>query len=211
MVNKLITLTKEISKNIYKLILKQMLRFVKYTLKQTTDLTELQEIYQEIQESFYTGYTRIKIAQTQQIAISNQSNFLYSTIRLNAITAIKKIKPNLALTLNFNIKNFSTPYQQERAMNKISNFAKECRKAYGKAFKGYYVIEHANSNIHAHFAIYVPGPMTPEKFFLTEKELDCFWKMYVKSGTMYACPIYDAGWFGYITKELKIYSDLIPV
>ena len=107
MVNKLITLTKEISKNIYKRILKQMLRFVKYTLKQTTDLTELQEIYQEIQESFYTSYTRIKIAQTQQIAISNQSNFLYSTIRLNAITAIKKIKPNLALTLNFNIKNFS--------------------------------------------------------------------------------------------------------
>lgn len=210
MVNKPITLTKEISKNIYRWILKRMLRFVKHTLEQTTDITELQEIYQDIQESFYTCYTRIKMMHAQQTEIANQSDFLYSTTRLNAITAIKKIKPNLALTLNFNIKNFSTPYQPTCAINKISNFVKECRKAYGNAFKAYYVIEHANSNIHAHFAIYIPRLMTPEKFFLTEKEMDCFWKMYVKSGTMYACPIYDDGWFGYITKELKSYSGLIP-
>jgi len=210
MVNKFMISTKKFAQNIHKKVLKQMLRHIKRRLEQTTDITELQETYQGIQDSFYAGYTRIKMIQPQQTAVIKPFS-PYSEIRLNAIAAIKKIKPNLALTLNFNIKNLSTPYQSKHAVNKISNFIKECRKAYGRAFKAYYVIEHANSNIHAHFAIYMPRIMTPEKFFLTEKEMDCFWKMYIKSGTVYACQIYGDGWFGYITKELKNYSDLISV
>ena len=212
--------------------LKQTLRdknFIINNLNQTSEQTKLDELkiqQQNLKQQSIKIHNKIKNLKKLELnnCHSNKSDNYYinSTLKrmreeLIETFSKKDNKYNLALTLNFNPKNYKDDFRKSPAENKLKEFWKlYCQYNLGrdvskyKKMKYVAVIEHQLSNIHIHLAIsHINQNINDEFIYDEENVISILWRTVINSGTVFLEKLYDKDWFNYIFKSENFYDNLL--
>ncbi len=212
--------------------LKQTLRdknFIINNLNQTSEQTKLDELkiqQQNLKQQSIKIHNKIKNLKKLELnnCHSNKSDNYYinSTLKrmreeLIETFSKKDNKYNLALTLNFNPKNYKDDFRKSPAENKLKEFWKlYCQYNLGrdvskyKKMKYVAVIEHQLSNIHIHLAIsHINQNINDEFIYDEENVISILWRTVINSGTVFLEKLYDKDWFNYIFKSKNFYENML--
>ena len=212
--------------------LKQTLRdknFIINNLNQTSEQTKLDELkiqQQNLKQQSIKIHNKIKNLKKLELnnCHSNKSDNYYinSTLKrmreeLIETFSKKDNKYNLALTLNFNPKNYNGNFVKSSVENKLKEFWKlYCQFNLGRDASRYRkmqyvaVIEHQLSNIHIHLAIsHINQNINDEFIYDEENVISILWKTVINSGTVFLEKLYDKNWFNYIFKSENFYENML--
>ena len=212
--------------------LKQTLRdknLIINNLTKTSEQTKLDELkvqQQNLKQQTIKIHNEIKHLKKQELnnCHSNKSDNYYINSNLKRMRdgLIKTFtqdsnKYNLALTLNFNPKNFKDDFRKSPAENKLKEFWKlYCQYNLGrdvskyKKMKYVAIIEHQLSNIHIHLAIHHINENINDEFIYDEENvISILWRTVIQSGTVFLEKLYDKNWFNYIFKSENFYENML--
>ena len=198
-------------------------------LTKTSEQTKLDELkiqQQDLKQQSIKIHNKIKNLKKLELnnCHSNKSDNYYinSTLKrmreeLIETFSKKDNKYNLALTLNFNPKNYKDDFRKSPAENKLKEFWKlYCQYNLGrdvskyKKMKYVAVIEHQLSNIHIHLAIsHINQNINDEFIYDEENVISILWRTVINSGTVFLEKLYDKDWFNYIFKSENFYDNLL--
>ena len=198
-------------------------------LNQTSEQTKLDELkvqQQNLKNQTIKIYNEIKNLKKLELnnCHSNKSDNYYINSNLKRMRdgLIKTFtqdsnKYNLALTLNFNPKNFKDDFRKSPAENKLKEFWKlYCQYNLGgnaskyRKMKYVAIIEHQLSNIHIHLAIHHINENINDEFIYDEENvISILWRTVIQSGTVFLEKLYDKNWFNYIFKSENFYENML--
>ena len=212
--------------------LKQTLRdknLIINNLNQTSEQTKLDELkvqQQNLKNQTIKIYNEIKNLKKLGLnnCYSNKSDNYYINSNLKRMReelietfSKKDNKYNLALTLNFNPKNYNGNFVKSSVENKLKEFWKlYCQFNLGRDASKYRkmkyvaIIEHQLSNIHIHLAIHHINENINDEFIYDEENvISILWRTVIQSGTVFLEKLYDKNWFNYIFKSENFYENML--